>query len=255
MVETSPPVTLDSLISPYLHRVTDFVVVGGDGTLNQVVNAIYPTDKSLSLLCAGTGNDFSKSVSIGKTLSAQLQTAVGEKLLRVDLGDCNGRKFVNGVGVGFDGQIVKDMLTRKGLLQGHAAYYYHVLRILASYQARNFSLSIDGDDINSKLILLTIGNGTTFGGGFKLTPHASLTDGYLEACQIKSISPLNRFIHIPKLSQGSHHTLKEVSLQKVREITINENANLEAHIDGEYLGKPPFTIRVLPKALNIRVTD
>lgn len=231
---------------------TDLIIIGGDGTINESVNGLK-YDIPVSILPAGTGDDFIKNVSIGKTLDEQIETAIYGGVKRIDLGQCNDRKFVNGVGIGFDGQIVEDMASKRvPLLTGYAAYYYHVLRILGGYRERTFKYQIDDQSYQKELILLTIGNGTTFGGGFKLMPGAKVDDGLLEICEIGKVSGLRRFLNVTKLSSGTHGSLKEVHFHKAKSIRIETNNQLFAHIDGEQMGIPPFEIKVLPDALRLR---
>jgi diacylglycerol kinase (ATP) len=232
---------------------SDLVIIGGDGTINEAVNGLS-FDIPVSIIPAGTGNDFLKMVNIGKTLSAHFETVLFGKEHTIDLGICNDRKFVNGVGIGFDGQIVEDMIEKKvPLLAGHAAYYYHVLRILGGYRERPFSFQVDQKAFAKDLILLTIGNGSTFGGGFKLMPNAKLDDGLLEVCEIGKISGFKRFLNIHKLSNGTHNTMEMVKFHRAKTIKVEANPLLFAHIDGERMGQPPFDIKVLPKALKLRV--
>ncbi|MEP1034204.1 diacylglycerol kinase family protein [Ekhidna sp.] len=232
---------------------TDLIIVGGDGTINESINGLK-YDIPVGIVPAGTGDDFIKNVSIGKSTSERIQTAIDGEIMRVDLGQCNERKFVNGVGIGFDGQIVEDMTSKRiGFLKGHAAYYYHVLRILGGYKERTFSFSLDGKAHKKDLILLAIGNGTTFGGGFKLMPRSKVNDGKLDICEIGALSPFRRFLNISKLSNGTHGSLKEVEFHQVNEITVEANDTLFAHIDGEQIGKPPFKVKILPNALQLRV--
>lgn len=232
---------------------TDLIIIGGDGTINESINGLN-FDIPVGIVPAGTGDDFIKNVSIGKKAKDYIQTAIHGQIIRIDLGQCNDRKFVNGVGIGFDGQIVEDMIAKRvPLLKGHAAYYYHVLRILGGYRERTFQYSLDGDDQEKELILLTVGNGTTFGGGFKLMPEAKIDDGFLEICEIGKVSGLRRFLNIGKLSNGTHGAMKEVKFHRVKEVSIEANEMLFAHIDGERMGKPPFTIRILPMVLQLRV--
>lgn len=241
------------ILGPFHEREhSDLVVIGGDGTLNHAVNALRKPDVTLSIIPAGTGNDFVKNIDIGTSFERQAACVLSGKSQSIDLGLCNGKKFLNGVGVGFDGQIVRDMLFKRTLLSGHAAYYYHVLRILSSYKERTFSLNVEGEISKEELILLTIGNGTTFGGGFKLTPNASIIDGFLDVCFIGKLSPIKRFLNIQKLSNGSHLSLKAIREQKVKRVSIEENPLLEAHIDGEYLGGGPFDIEIVPRALKVK---
>lgn len=233
---------------------SDVIVLGGDGTLNEVINGLS-VDIPVSIIPCGTGNDFIKNVFIGEKLKDQLQTAVFGEIKKVDLGICNGRKFHNGIGIGFDGQIVQDMVHKRvPLLSGHAAYYYHVLRILGSYRPRTFEYELDDTFVSKNLIILTIGNGTTFGGGFKLMPNAKVDDSILDVCAIGDLSPLRRFLNIHRLSNGTHGNLKEVSFQQTKKLVVHENPMLYAHMDGERIGQPPFEIEILPKALQLRVS-
>ncbi|WP_420576498.1 diacylglycerol/lipid kinase family protein [Ekhidna sp.] len=232
---------------------TDLIIIGGDGTINESVNGLK-YDIPVAILPAGTGDDFIKNVTIGQTLDEQIDTALEGEVHRIDLGQCNDRKFVNGVGIGFDGQIVEDMASKRvPLLTGHAAYYYHVLRILGGYRERKFDYKIDDQTFQKDLILLTIGNGTTFGGGFKLMPEAKVDDGLLEICEIGKVSGLRRFLNINKLSGGTHGSLKEINFYKAKSVKVEANDLLFAHIDGERMGQPPFEIKVLQEALQLRV--
>lgn len=234
---------------------TDLVIVGGDGTINEAINGL-DHDISVSIVPAGTGNDFIKNVELGKTRADQFETTINGTPTKIDLGKCNERIFLNGVGIGFDGQIVEDMFSRRiPLLKGHAAYYYHVLRILGSYGVKSFEYLIDEHIHKKELILLAIGNGTTFGGGFKLMPKAKIDDGLLEVCSIGDLSPFRRFLNIHRLSNGSHGKLGVVDFHQVKELQVKENDVLFAHIDGERLGRPPFDLKVLPGALQLRVAS
>lgn len=236
----------------FTEKYTDLVILGGDGTINEAVNGLK-YDRPVSILPSGSGNDFCKTLDIGESIEEQIQTLDHGLPVKVDIGECNGRKFVNGVGVGFDGQIVADMQSRKTLLRGAAKYYYFVLRILASYKSRRFSYQIDGKQYEKDLILFCVGNGTTFGGSFKLIPNSSLIDGKLDVCEIGKISALKRFLNIHRLQDGSHGALKAVNFYQAETLRIEANPALFAHIDGEYFGNPPFQFKVLPNALTLRV--
>ncbi len=234
---------------------TDLIIIGGDGTINSTINA-FDLEIPVSIIPAGTGNDFVKNVNLGKSEKEQFETAIHGQVIEVDLGQCNNRKFVNGVGIGFDGQIVENMISKRvPLLTGHAAYYYHVLTILAGYKEKSFSFSIDDERFEKDLILLTIANGTTFGGGFKLTPGAQINDGLLDVCEIGKLPGIKRFMNIHRLSSGTHAHLDPVNLYQAKSIAIEDNPALFAHIDGEQLGNPPFKINILPRALRLRTAN
>ncbi len=233
---------------------TDLIVLGGDGTLNQAVNGLIH-NIPLSIIPCGTGNDYAKCFSLGRNLTEQIETALFGQETTVDVGVCNGRKFLNGVGIGFDGQIVADMIHEKTWIKGPAKYYYHVLKILASYKSRIFHYSIDNHEHQKKLILLCIAKGTTFGGSFVLTPKAKLNDGLLHICEIGELSPLRRFLNVARLQKGSHDVLPEVLFSTAKALSIQENPLLFAHIDGEYFENPPFEFSVIKGGLKVRLKE
>lgn len=245
----------DTVAKNLSEEFTELIIAGGDGTLNEAVNGLK-RDIPVSIIPAGTGNDFVKNVNLGKSRQQQFETAVEGNERKIDLGKCNDRIFLNGIGIGFDGQIVEDMVSKRvPLLSGHTAYYYHVLRILGGYKARSFSYHLDKEGFQKDLILLTIGNGTTFGGGFKLMPKAKIDDGLLEICEIGNLSPVKRFLNIHRLSNGTHEELSVVKLSQAKKVSVQENEFLFAHIDGERIGQPPFSIEILPKAMRLRVAS
>lgn len=256
LLETKLETEPSTYIQPRIDKsITDVIAVGGDGTLNHVLNGIKDCDVTLNIIPAGTGNDFVKNIDIGGALEEQIDTILKGKEIKIDVGICNEQLFLNGVGLGFGGQIVSDMLIKKSWLSGHAKYYFFVLRILATFKAISLKLIIDSNQLNENLILLTIANGTTFGGGFRLAPDADIFDGLLDICMIGDISPVKRFLNIHKLSNGTHGKLGDVKFEKTKSITIEENPYILGEIDGEPLGHPPFNIKLLPDYLKIRVRN
>ena len=236
--------------------ITDVVVIGGDGTLNATVQAIYDKEFVLNILPTGTANDFVKTLNLGKNLNEWIDTVLMGKEKLIDVGICNDRIFINGVGLGFDGQIVHDDLFTYSILTGHAKYYAHVVRILGTYRAKKVQFQLDdGIEREEDLLLMAVHNGTTFGGGFKLNPEAKIDDGILNICTIGPISPLKRFLNVGRLSFGTHGVLDAVNFYQTKYIEINGDRSVHAHIDGEYLGNPPFNIRILNNSLKVRIRN
>lgn len=232
---------------------TEIFVMGGDGTLNMVVNEMKPGHLPLSIVSNGTGNDSVKSLHGILDFKQQVDIAINGKVRHFDLGLCNDRYFVNGVGIGFDGQVVKEMVE-KGDKQGrHIDYLLTVLRIVGGFKEKFLRFSLDEKAFKKKVLLLTISNGTTFGGGFIINPFAISDDGLLDVCLINEIAPIKRFWHLPKLKSGTHTKIKEAEFHRAASILIEKSTELVAHIDGEYVGHPPFEISILRKVLAVRV--
>ena len=232
--------------------IDEVFVMGGDGTLNYVVKEVHSLDMPIAIVSNGTGNDSVKSLHGELDFKKQVEIAINGKLNSFDLGICNDRYFVNGVGIGFDGEVVKEMI-RKGNKQGrHIDYLVTALKILAGFKEKNVHFSLDKNRFERKILLMTISNGTTFGGGFIINPFAKPDDGRLDICLINEISPIRRFKHVSKLKTGKHYKIKETEFHLAAHILIEETKELVAHLDGEYIGNPPYEISIKQKALKVR---
>ena len=239
-------------------EVTDILVIGGDGTLNEVVNGLMKANKTLpiSIIPTGTGNDFIKSIPFGKTLDQQLETALNGKELAVDLGCCNGRYFHNTMGFGFDGKVVEIMEKNGKKLTGHLAYLYTVLRTVTNFKEPKLTFQIDDNAPREEnIFLMAINNGTTYGGGFKITPKAQVNDGVFDVCLIKKISVWRRYLNLPKLQKGTHEKVKEIEFLTCKKLKIDFAHNIHAHVDGEYIGPPPYHVTIYPQKQVFRVLN
>ena len=234
---------------------SDIILIGGDGTINLAINQLNSLELPIGIIPAGSGNDYVKSMNIGRSLPEQIHTSINGNLKQVDVGQCGDRLFVNGFGLGFDGQIAKSFEENRTILRGHAAYYYHVLKTLSGFKPLPLQFTVDGEAYEEEVLLLTIAKGTTFGGGFKLTPHSNLSDGEFAISLIRDLKPLRRFLNIHRLQRGSHLGLDEVEFLKGKVIVIQHQPKFIAHVDGELIGSPPFKIKILPKKLNIKVSS
>lgn len=232
--------------------INEVFVMGGDGTLNYVVNEIQGRNLPISIVSNGTGNDSVKSLHGVLNFEKQVDIALNGIIRKFDLGICNGRYFVNGVGIGFDGEVVKEMVERGNKRGTHLDYLLTVLRIVAGFKEKVLKFSLDGVSYQKKILIMTISNGTTFGGGFIINPFAKTNDGLLDVCIINEIASLKRFWHLPKLKTGVHHKMKETEFHLASTISIEATDQLVAHLDGEYIGHPPFEISIEKEALLIR---
>lgn len=236
-------------------EIDEIFVMGGDGTVNHVVNEIDLSAYTLSIVSNGTGNDSVKSLHGVLDFKQQVDIALNGKVARFDLGLCNNRYFVNGVGIGFDGEVVRQMLLR-GTKQGsHLDYLFTVLKIVGGFREKELSFSINEKEYRRTVFLFTVSNGTTFGGGFVINPYAKANDGLLNICLFNTIAPWKRFWHLPKLKTGKHIGIKEAEFFTASTIEVRPSAELVAHLDGEFFGHPPFKISIAKGGLKIRVPE
>lgn len=223
---------------------TDIFILGGDGTLNHFINQYPNISIPLSVFKGGSGNDFGWKLYGNLSLEAQLRRVLASPPSPVDAGSCNGRLFLNGVGIGFDGEVVKSM-GKKRLIAGHLAYLGTVIRKIFFYREKVLELTYNGRVEKDKYFMISIANGSRYGGGFMVAPQSVVNDGWLDLVIIRKIHPLKRFFYLPRVEKGKHITLPFVKVDKVKHIVIRADQSLPAHLDGEFTEGREFIIELL----------
>lgn len=229
-----------------LNPFTDAWVIGGDGTLNYFINT-YPDIKiPLCTFKGGSGNDLHWVLYGERKFEEQIYHALTGEVQEVDAGVCNGKLFINGVGIGFDGAIVKDLLGRSKM-NGKASYFMSVLKQIVNYSEKECIVNVNGETIKEDTFMITVANGQRYGGGFKVAPKASLSDGLLELAVVGKIAPLKRIKYLPVIEKGEHLDLPFIKYRQTKKVSIKSPAPLHAHLDGEYMCSDHFEIECLPK--------
>ena len=234
------------------HRI---VAMGGDGTVNEVTNGMLGEDAVLAVIPAGTGNDFIRMLGIPADPFEALDVLTNGRERTMDLGQvAEDRCFVNGVGIGIDAQVARDVLQMKRL-QGAAAYISAAVKEVFRFKA--FPVTIESADWQLETTCLSVGlsNGKFAGGGFKLAPEADIIDGMIDISAIEDYSKLQRLVRLPQVRAGKHLRWRKVHYRQLAEATIASPSKLIAHVDGEPYRLPsePFGVRVLPDALRVLV--
>jgi len=234
---------------------TYIVAMGGDGTINEVANGIVTSEASLPLavIPAGSGNDFSRMSGIPIEPMRAIDLLLAGRERKIDLGYIVGdRYFVNGLGIGIDAQVARDVLQMERL-RGVPAYLYAAIREVFRFKAFPVTLEGEGWSEEHTCISLGLANGKYCGGGFKLAPQAEIDDGLLDIAVIEDFPKLERLIRLPQARKGNHLRLAKVHYRQERTVTISSSTKLIAHIDGEQYRLPDdsFKVTVVPKALDV----
>lgn len=225
---------------------TEAWIVGGDGTVNWFINQYPDIQLSLSVFPGGTGNDFHWMLYGDLSLEKQVDKVLEGKPQLIDAGICNGKLFLNGVGVGFDGAVVKDLLGKKKMA-GKVSYLLSILKHIIRYQEKLCILQMPHETISQDCFMISIANGQRYGGGFKVAPKASVTDALLDVNIIGKVSLLKRIRYLPVIEKGKHLQLSFVQYKQVTSIAILSREVLYAHIDGELEINTRFDIEILAK--------
>jgi diacylglycerol kinase (ATP) len=233
------------------------VAVGGDGQARSVANGLLGTGAALGLLPAGSANDYARAVGIPRNdILAATDLLLEPRLARVDVvrveTDAGVEHFLNVGGTGFDSVVVA---AADGIpfLRGSPRYVLAVLRELPQFRAGNFSLTADGTKRDFRGMIVAVANGSTYGGGMRVAPTASLQSGQLEVCIVGELSRLAFVRAFPLVFRGTHITHPAVTMLQAREIEISAEPPFEITGDGERIGRLPARFSVLPAALPVVV--
>ncbi len=248
-----------------------FISVGGDGTLNEVINGIFKKHRNLAseiilgVITVGTGNDWGRTHHMPDNYSEMVKIIKAQKLFSHDLGKAKyrydgedeSRYFINIAGMGFDALVAKrvNTLKEKGY-RGLMVYMYSLLSSLFQFKPTQITLWSGAEKLYSDNTFLTaIGICKYNGGGMKLLPDAIPDDGLFDVTVIRKVPRLKVLVNIKNVFDGSFVKLKEVERFRANKLTVVSDPphalNLET--DGESLGNSPLDFEVLPKALKVIV--
>jgi diacylglycerol kinase (ATP) len=232
------------------------VAVGGDGTINEVVNGIIGKKVKLGIIPTGSGNDYVKILNIPLSPLEAFNSLMRLKTRIVDAGQAGDVYFANGLGIGFDAWVV---INSKNVnwLRGSAIYFYSVLRTMLSYKSPWMRLTYNNTVREDKMFMITVGNGVSLGGGFKLTPYAMLDDGLFDLNIVRDLTRIEIVQNLVGVYSGKHVNMPQVTTGRTSEILIESDQDLAAHVDGELIKKSTRTlqVKILPKILEVIVPD
>lgn len=224
---------------------SDVWVVGGDGTLNYFINHYPDVKLPLMIFKGGTGNDFHWLLYRDCNLEEQIEIGLAASAKTVDAGVCNGKLFLNGLGVGFDGAVASKLLGKRKKA-GRITYLIAVLRMIFTFKEQTFTLRMEEREINGKLLMINVMNGKRAGGGFYVTPDAEVNDGLFQANVVSPLSIIRRLLYLPIIEKGKHSKLSCIDYFSTSSMHIKSNENFHAHLDGEYLTTNEIEVRILP---------
>lgn len=245
-----------------------FIIVGGDGTMNQAVNAIFkqkrvsPKEILLCLIPFGTGNDWIRSVGIPEDYRRAAKLPATGRLFVQDVGKVTYQGsdgpethyFANIAGFGYDAFVnrkTNESAAKSNM--GKLSYLYTLFRCLLSYRHTQAKITVDGKTVETKLYSGNVGKGRYNGNGMMQVPHAEPTDGEFAVTLIKGISKLGITIETPNLYDGTFVKNNHVETLAGKNVYVESTPPIELECDGESLGFSPFTFELVPMSLHVLV--
>jgi YegS/Rv2252/BmrU family lipid kinase len=230
---------------------TDVFIVGGDGTLNYFINHYPDIALPLVIFNGGTGNDFHWLLYAQQTFEEQLHNALTKAPQPIDKGICNERYFVNGVGIGFEGEVAK-ALTGKKKRAGKTSFLISILKRIFTYRSKYYTVISEELQMSGKKLLVDVSNGRRAGGGFHIAPQAKADDGLLDVIIADALNPFERLRFLPVIEKGKHLHLPFIHHYCSRKVLIKSEKRIQYHLDGEYLEAAQLEIEILPASLKFR---
>ncbi len=247
------------------------VVVGGDGTMNEVVNGIFQQKRiessqvTLGLITVGIGNDWGRHYGMSSDYKSMIETIVKGITFVQDVGMVKysnsekntNRYFVNIAGMGYDALVTKKTnVSKQNGRGGMFIYLINLLQGLFQYNSTQLSLTVDDKQVfNGKVFSLSIGICKYNGGGMMQLPYAISNDGLFDVTLIKKTSKFTVMRNIKNLYDGSFVNMKEVETFTGKEFVIEATppSKLFLETDGESLGHSPLLFEIVPSSVKLIV--
>jgi YegS/Rv2252/BmrU family lipid kinase len=243
------------------------VCVGGDGTLNEVVNGIMMHEKSirsdvtLGFIPNGTGCDFVRTVSIPKDIEQAVDLVVSGSVRRIDLGvlvfqDQQGhdrcRFFHNIASFGLGGEVAQRVNRTTKALGPFVSFLWATLISIFLYGKKRIQISVD-NDYKKEIVIWNVAaaNGQYHGGGMWVAPDASVCDDLLNVTIIGDLTIPEVFLNLSKLYNGRIYDINKVITLKGKKVAAISDDKVLLEVDGEQPGMLPMVVKIVPGALKI----
>lgn len=226
------------------------IAAGGDGTINSVVNGLAGSTTALGVIPLGTINLFAMELDIPIGIESACQIIGRGNTRTIDLGKVNNRFFTSLCGIGFDAYVITQTGSALKNKIGAIAYILNGIKNLIRYQFHSIRLSIDQQPTETGYIAI-IGNGKHYSASILIASEASLDDGLLDIVLFKKRDALSLLRYVWDLQRGDLTALPEVKYFRGKHITVERHGHHKLHIDGEYFGRTPVEISIVPSALKV----
>ena len=233
------------------NRYNYLIAVGGDGLVNLCLQMVAEKQICLGVIPAGTGNDFARATGFnGKSVGEIFSIISESKPIKIDLGkavSAGGSKwFVQVLSTGFDA-IVNSLANRMVWPRGKSKYTIATILILSRFKSIPYKFEIDGKSIEQNAMLLVVANGESYGGGMRICPGASNSDGIFDILIVRPVTKIVLLTIFPKVFKGNHIPHPKIDVYKGKHVKIS--GPTVSYADGEFVSQLPIEVTNVPNAL------
>lgn len=229
-----------------------FYAVGGDGTINGLLQALVYTNHELVILPYGTGNDFCRTLTKEKNLKKILKQSLQQTSQKVDTIQINQHYYLNSACFGLDSIIANHVhdISDIPLVPESQSYIVSIFKQVFCYQSQHVKIVSDGKCLyDHPVILCTVNNGKYYGGGFQITPQANIQDGYMDICIVDHVPKIKIPYLVTYLLSHRLHKRHEVHFFKVKEVTVYSQTS--CNVDGEEMQGDTYHLQICPQSLQL----
>jgi diacylglycerol kinase (ATP) len=238
-------------ISLKTQPISTVIAFGGDGLVSLCLQAIALKDIGLMVIPCGSGNDFSRSIGVLASSEQEIFDLITKNqsqvidAARVKCQDSE-KWYLQIMSTGFDAK-VNALANKIKWPAGRARYTIAMLIILLKFKPIDYEIILDDEKTTVRAMLALVANGVTYGGGMKISPHSSYTDGELDLLYVEPVSRLTLLSIFPRVFYGTHIDHPKVRILRSKEFTLH--AATKAYADGELIGDLPVNVEVVPRAI------
>lgn len=233
------------------------IACGGDGTINTVLQAVAQSSIILGVIPTGTGDDNSRTLGVPRGdpraaasfIVEQAATPKTVDLAQVTLPDGQKRWYLGVLSTGFDSS-VNERANQMRWPSGKSRYLLGILGELRAFSPVAYRVVIDGISYEDTAMLVSIGNGISYGGGMRVCPNALVDDGELDITWLHEVTKATFMRVFPTVYKGTHVNNPKVQMFRGKLITVEATGQI-AYADGERLGPLPVEVKVVPGALRV----
>lgn len=223
---------------------TDIIAVGGDGTINEVLNGIDPQNVRFGIIPAGTGNDFVRSANIPESPLKALDVILHGEAKPTDYMDCSGVRGINVIGTGIDVDIL-ERCERSKILKGKLQYVASLIISLIKFKFYGFDVLLNGERTSKEALIIAVGNGKMFGGGIRICPEAEIDDGLMDFVVCNRMKKSRIPSAFMKLMKGKILEQPFTEFQRVEEVEACFDKKITVNVDGELYEGLPFAVKLV----------
>ncbi|CAN5122440.1 diacylglycerol kinase family lipid kinase [soil metagenome] len=239
------------------------VVVGGDGSVHEVVNGIANRDDvEIAVIPRGTGWDFARSLGLPHKVDAAIRVALEGRTRIIDLGRASYRAwagsdeqswFANAGSVGMSGAIAQRANDTTKAFGGKVSYVWATFAVFARWSNTEIEVTVDGERRRAQMHDVIVSNGAFLGGGMKICPDAQPDDGVFDVLLIGDLAKRGLLLTMPKIFRGTHLPHPKAELLRGSQVGVDGSEPLPIQLDGEQPGTTPARFELVPQALRVRV--